>query len=145
MNVLKFVTKNATYHSSMTYDENRKSFNLKPYSKTHTGIYFILNDQDILKIGKADGKQGLKGRISTYRTRLVSNYKKGDPTVILWHKVMMEELSNKILSMYLLPLESKKIIYKGIEVEAMIARSLEYKLSELAKRQNHSMKLSGQN
>ena len=108
-------------------------------------VYFILDGEDILKIGKADGSSGLKGRISTYRTRLVRSYETGDQTTILWHTVMTGDLVGKKLEMYVLPVEPIKVSFKGIDLDAMMARSLEKKLSELANDQNHSMRLSGQN
>jgi len=145
INVIEFISENALFHSEMTYNLERKSFDLDPYESTYPGIYFILDNQDILKIGKADGKQGLKGRIANYRTRLVKNFEKGDSTVLLWNTVMTGSLNETVLSIYLLPLEPRTTTHLGIEVEIMIARSLESKLSKLAKKQHHSMKLSGQN
>lgn len=145
MNVLKFAKQNAAFHSFMIYDEDRKSFKLDSYDQSHPGVYFILDGEDILKIGKADGNSGLKGRISTYRTRLVRSYETGDQTTILWHTVMTGDLVGKKLEMYVLPVEPIKVSFKGVELDAMMARSLEKKLSELANDQNHSMRLSGQN
>jgi hypothetical protein len=145
IDVTEFIKEHALFHSEMTYNTERKSFNLDPYENKDPGIYFILDKEDILKIGKADGKQGLKGRISTYRTRLVKNFEKGDSTVLLWNKVMTDTLNETVLSIYLLPLQPHKITYKGIEVEMLVARSLEYELSKLASIQGHSMLLSGQN
>tara|TARA_Y100000748_G_C15397078_1_gene449879 strand:+ start:66 stop:518 length:453 start_codon:yes stop_codon:yes gene_type:complete len=144
-NVLEFIRANALFHSDMYYANEKKSFNLKPYSNSDPGVYFILYEDDILKIGKADGKQGLKGRVATYRTSLVSRYKQGDPTVLLWEKVMMKTLKGKILKFYLLPLPPIKEVFKGIEVELLMARSLEFKLSQFARDEGHSMLLSGQN
>ena len=144
VNVLDFIRANTIFHSEMKYNIARKSFDLKPYKNTEPGIYFILDNADILKIGKAEGKLGLKGRIATYRTRLVKQYETGDATVILWNKTMTTTLNNKVLNMYLLPLEPRKIDYKGVEVEMLIARSLEHELSKLARSQGNTMLLSGQ-
>lgn len=88
---------------------------------------------------------GLKGRIVTYRNSLVENFKRGDSTVVLWNRVMTGSLSDRVLSIYLLPLEPEKKLFHGVEVELSIARSLELELSKLAKQQGHSLKLSGQN
>ncbi len=144
-NVLEFIKVNAFFHSDMFYINERKSFDVKPYPNNVPGVYFILNKDDILKIGKADGKNGLKGRVATYRTSLVSRHKAGDPTVLLWEKVMMKTLKDNILQFYLLPLPPINKVFKGIEVELLMARSLEFKLSQLARNENHSMMLSGQN
>ena len=145
ISVLNFIQAHAIFHSDMVYDESRKSFNMNSYENNHPGIYFILDGDDLLKIGKADGNTGLKGRISTYRTRLVRSYETGDQTTILWHTVMTGNLKSKKLKMYVLPIDPIKVSFKGVEVNAMMARSLEKKLSELANIQGHSMMLSGQN
>ena len=145
ISVLNFIQQHAIFHSDMVYDESRKSFNMNSYENNHPGIYFILDGDDLLKIGKADGNTGLKGRISTYRTRLVRSYETGDQTTILWHTVMTGNLKSKKLKMYVLPIDPIKVSFKGLEVNAMMARSLEKKLSELANIQGHSMMLSGQN
>ena len=58
---------------------------------------------------------------------------------------MTGDLVGKKLEMYVLPVEPIKVSFKGIDLDAMMARSLEKKLSELANDQNHSMRLSGQN
>jgi|TARA_R110000764_G_scaffold135110_1_gene223196 hypothetical protein len=145
VSVIKFIQEHALFHSEMAYNCKRKSFNLDSYEKTNQGIYFILDKEDILKVGKADGQTGLKGRIATYRNSLVENFKRGDSTVVLWNRVMTGSLSDRVLSIYLLPLEPEKKLFHGVEVELSIARSLELELSKLAKQQGHSLKLSGQN
>jgi hypothetical protein len=55
---------------------------------------------------------------------------------------MTNELKNKKLEMYVLPTEPIIFKFLGIEVEGMIARSLEKKLSILAREQDHPMLLS---
>lgn len=147
LSVIDFINEHADFHSIMTYAPLKKSFNMEPYSENVPGIYFILDreSKDILKIGKSEAVGGLKERMSVYRNSLVSSFKGGDRTTVLWYRVMTGELLGRVLEMYILPIPSKQVCFKGIEVEAMIARSLEKKLSELANEQLHSMKLSGQN
>tara|TARA_B100000787_G_C16182553_1_gene292730 strand:- start:1398 stop:1838 length:441 start_codon:yes stop_codon:yes gene_type:complete len=144
VSVAKFIKDHAVFHSAMTYNCERKSFNLDSYQKTNQGIYFILDKEDILKIGKADGQQGLKGRVANYRSSLVSSFKKADSTVLRWNREMIGSLSDRTWSMYLLPLEPEKKPFLGFEVELSIARSLELELPKLAKEQGHSLKLSEQ-
>ena len=144
ISVTKFIKDHAVFHSDMTYNCERKSFNLDSYQKTNQGIYFILDKEDILKIGKADGQKGLNGRVGNYRSKLVSKFDKNDSTVLLWKREMTGSLSDRVLSMYLLPLEPEKKLYLGVEVELSIARSLELELPKLAKEQGHSLKLSEQ-
>ncbi|MDA8646949.1 hypothetical protein N9L54_05915 [Porticoccaceae bacterium] len=143
--VIEFMKKNAVFHSVMTYNCDRKSFRLDSYDNTNQGVYFILYEEDILKIGKADGQEGLKGRLKTYRSRLVKNFENGDSTVALWNRVMTGVLNGRVLSIYVLPIEPEKKLFHGIKVELSIVRSLELELSKLAKQQGHSLQLSGQN
>lgn len=140
--VLEFMHTHATLHSSMEYDSNRKSFSIKPCEDTTPGVYFIVSADDILKIGKAEGRYGLKGRIKSYRSNLST--RKNDHTVDRIFFVMTGKLHNCVLHMYILPLPKEKVLFKGHEIELQMARSLEKTLSKQARLEGHSMLLSGQ-
>lgn len=144
LSVFEFMRKHAKKHSDMTYDVSRRGFILDKCSDTSTGIYFIvrMDTHDILKIGKAEGKYGLKGRIQTYRSNL--SKRTGDHTVKRYYDVMTGPLEGVMLEMRILPLpiETKNIL--GYEVEMQVARSLELLLSKQAKEERHTMSLSGQ-
>lgn len=144
MTVIEFMRNYATFHSDMTYDESRKGFLLDKCSDTTPGIYFIVRQdtKDILKIGKAEGKEGLKGRVQTYRSKLAS--RKNDKTVERFFNAMTGELAGVALEMHILPLPTQTSNYNGIIVELQMARSLELALSKQAREENHSMSLSRQ-
>lgn len=140
--VLDFVRAHAVLHSSMTYNTVRKSFVIKPCMDPTPGVYFILNNSDIVKIGKAEGRSGLKGRIQTYRGNLAT--RKNDHTVERIYTVMTGILEGCTLGMYILPLPTQTIDFKGYQIELQMARSLELTLSKRARAEGHSMLLSGQ-
>ena len=136
-----------TFYADMRYNPQKKSFdfvlpNQIELDKTH-GIYFILDGGDILKIGKADGINGLRGRIKSYQANLKS--RKNDHTVDLIYSIMMGPLKDKELKMYIYPLPPEEVDHHGYILEAQITRSLERALSKQAKDECHSMLLSGQN
>jgi len=145
LKVLDFILKEACFHSDMHYIPERNGFKLKPYEKAIPGIYFIIDAdaKDILKIGKADGKFGLKSRINSYRSNL-SKRLQTDKTVKLFHRKMNTNLKNKILKMYIYEMPPLKIKIQSYEVEAQAARSLEALLSLSARKEGHSLELSGQ-
>lgn len=142
LTVLEFMHTHATLHSSMDYDPSRKSFSIQPCEDSTPGVYFIVNGHDILKIGKAEGRHGLKGRINSYRSNLST--RKNDHTVDRIFSAMTGKLHGAILQMYILPLPKEKAVFKGYEIELQMARSLEEALSKQARLERHSMLLSGQ-
>jgi hypothetical protein len=143
MKVIDFVKNKAVKHSLMNYCEDRKSFTMDVYYGKNPGIYFILDGNNILKVGKADGKNGLQGRLSSYRGRLSS--RSSDYTVQLIYAKMTGPLKNKTLEMWVYELKPVILNVEGFEVEAQMARSLESKLSLLARNEGHTLELSGQN
>ena len=124
MKIVEFIKNNAKFHSFMTYNNSMKSFDIEPYKETHPGVYFILCDDCIQKIGKAEGKYGLKGRMSQYTGNFKIKTFQNDKTDILWNSVMTNELKNKILEMYVLAAEPIIFSFFFIELEAMIARNI---------------------
>ena len=140
--VLQFMHDNAKLHSTMLYNSVRRSFAIEPCNDPRPGVYFIVNDVDIVKIGKAEGRYGLKGRIQTYRSNLAT--RKNDHTVERIYLAMTGVLQGCVLKMYILPLPTQSIDFKGFEIELQMARSLEAILSKKARAEGHSMLLSGQ-
>ena len=146
--VLKFMeSAKVIFYADMRYNPQKKSFdfflsNQIELDKTH-GIYFILDGDDILKIGKADGVNGLRGRVKSYQANLQS--RKNDHTVDLIYTIMMGPLKGKGLKMYIYPLPPKEVEHHGYILESQMTRSLERVLSKQAKEECHSMLLSGQN
>lgn len=144
ISVVEFMNLHAKPHSDMIYDISRKGFILDRCSDTSTGIYFIVrkDTNEILKIGKAEGKYGLKGRVQTYRSKLDSRV--NDHTVKRYYEKMTGPLLGVTLKMYILPLPMQTFDFLGLQVELQMARSLELLLSKQARDEKHSMALSGQ-
>lgn len=142
LTVLEFMRQNAKFHSLMSYSLARKSFSMEPCNDETPGIYFIVNGDDILKIGKAEGRLGLKGRMQSYRSDLST--RRNDHTVERICAAMTGPLDNCVLHMYILPTPTKTMDFKGLEIELQMARSLEAVLSRRARDEGHSMQLSGQ-
>jgi hypothetical protein len=142
MTVLDFVKKKAKFHSAMTYNYAKKSFIMEPCQCAVAGIYIIMDDFNILKVGKAEGRYGLQGRLSSYTHDLSKRVT--DKSVQLYERIMMGPLKDKTLQIYTYQVPAKKTIYEGFELELHLARSLEYTLSKQAKSEGHSLLLSGQ-
>jgi hypothetical protein len=152
MSVLEFIDTHCQFHSEMTYDEKLYGFDVRNFSYKIPGIYFITATSEdgtrhIVKVGKADGREGLKGRISQYRSK---NYKRvgKDRTIDFTHKAM-SEIHKKygegcVLNMYVHLMEKTVTEYHGILLESSFIRSLEEKLTLQAYGERHPMLLSGQ-
>jgi hypothetical protein len=142
MTVLDFVKKKAKFHSLMTYNLPKKSFVVQPCHCTVAGIYIIMHNFNILKIGKAEGRYGLHGRLSSYTHDLSKRI--NDKSVQLYERVMTGPLKDKELEVYTYQVPAQKTIHEGFELELHLARSLEYTLSKQAMNEGHIMLLSGQ-
>ena len=146
MTVKDFIILKTNLHSSMRYDESRMCFLMEPYRSTETGIYFIVDDNDkfdILKVGKAEGKYGLSGRLGSYRSSQVTRYP-NDRTTQLLYKTMTNTHKDKWLSMYVFEIPMSDVLFEGYVVKASLARSFEELLSKQARAEGHTMVLSGQ-
>ena len=141
--VIDFVKTKARFHSNMEYDLSRKGFILEPFPHLTPGIYFILLDDDIHKIGKADGKHGLKGRIDNYRANAATRMKT-DFTTQRYFNVMTGLLKDKVLAMHIYECPSIKREIEGYTLELQMARSFEETLTRQAIGEGHTMSLSGQ-
>ena len=154
MTVEQFILTKATYMSTMTYDKERYGWDIPNLPSKTPGIYFIVRDKsstdptlDILKVGKAEGKYGLRGRMQSYTSTSV-NRKDWDRTIQYVHNAMHSLLDKKgnhcDLHLYCFEMPMSKVLFEGFELEASIIRSLEKTLSVQATGEGHSMLLSGQ-
>ena len=158
MTVEEFILTKATYMSTMTYDKERYGWDIPDLPTKTPGIYFIVrggehrvslgkSKLDILKVGKAEGKYGLRGRMQSYTSTSV-NRKDWDRTIQYVHNAMHSLLDKKgnhcDLHLYCLEMPMSKVLFEGYELEASIIRSLEKTLSIKASSEGPSMLLSGQ-
>jgi len=142
--VIDFVKKKATFHSSTTYDETTAQFKMPIYQSKTPGVYFILYGNDIMKVGKADGRNGLKGRLNDYRAKNVIRIP-NDPTAKLFHDIMTTKLKGKVLDFYVYEIPMLETLLEGYTIHMSRARSFEIALSKQANEEGHSMLLSSQN
>lgn len=149
LTVLEFIETKALFHDVMVYNDQRNSFDMKVCQITDPGVYFIIdhtnpNSPDILKVGKAEGRQGLKGRLNDYRA---DNIKRAtwDSTSAKIMKIFKDpKMRKKLLVMCILPVPMIQSIFEGYTVNMSRARSIEELLSRQAETEGHSLLLSSQ-
>jgi hypothetical protein len=155
LSVDKFISKKCRFLSTMVYDPERYGWeiNLDGLS-TMPGVYFIVRDSlnksskfDILKVGKAEGKRGLRGRMQSYTSTSVAR-KDWDRTIRYIHDSMRTLLDNKgkhcEIKLYYFEIPMQTTLFEGYELNMSIIRSFENALSLQAGKEGHSMLLSGQ-
>lgn len=156
MTVENFILSKAVYISTMEYEPDRYGWNIAALPDKIPGIYFIVRagkfkgkgaKLDILKVGKAEGKQGLRGRIQSYSSTSI-NRKDWDRTIRYLHTSMQTLLDENNdhceIKLYCMELPMTKVLFEGYELEQSMIRSLEKTLSVQATQEGHSMLLSGQ-
>ena len=109
-------------------------------------VYFLLSSFGIEKVGKADGKGGLKQRFSRYLK--VNKTLKNDDTDKRWHRTMSSQdmLDQEIQIYYItFPKETKtlKTSLGELEIKFSPASQVEKVLFLTAKREGNPMQLSG--
>jgi hypothetical protein len=145
---LQFIKTKANFHGTMHYLPERMGFDMLPYSSPQTGIYFILDSNDrIHKVGKAEGKGGLKRRFNNYRANNCTRYHiHNDKTTIMVNRIMTGPLKNEILYMYVLEIKKEPFLYENTyTIEKSYIRALEEAISIHARSDGHPMLLSSQN
>lgn len=142
MPVLDFVRTRCELGGAMNYNESRIGFDMPVLATEQPGVYFILHDADILKVGKAEGKLGLKGRMLNYRSTNRARLP-FDRTCQLVHRIMTEDLRDKTLEFYYFEVPKTESVLEGYTVMTSMARSFEELLSRQARAEGHSMLMSG--
>jgi hypothetical protein len=156
MNTEDFILSKATLVSTMTYEPDRYGWDVPCLPSKVPGIYFIVREgkfrrkgakMDILKVGKAEGVYGLRGRIQSYTSTSI-NRKDWDRTIRYLHTSMQTLLNENNehckIKLYCMELPMTKVLFEGYELETSMIRSLEKTLSIQATQEGHSMLLSGQ-
>lgn len=140
--VLELIKEHAIFHDFTKYNPDRNSFDMNICRITEPGVYFFLDGDDILKVGKGDGRIGLKGRIGNYRQKnfAASN---GDAQAKMINRVFStKKMQKKKLSVYVLPVPMIDSPLYGRVVQMSRARSLELQLSKQAEEEGHSLLMS---
>ena len=146
MTVLEFIKLYATPHDEMSYDSSRMGFDMKQSEINSPGVYFFVESDNILKVGKADGGRGIQGRLNDYRKKNLT--KEGLPnsrTAELIDRKMKTVLKGKKIQVYIYETPSKEENIEGFIIMSNNARAFELVLSRQAREEGHSMHLSGQN
>lgn len=136
-------------HSSIVIENvvwnDDKGFHIPGKLTKLKGIYAFVSDEGIEKVGKADGKTGITGRMSHYRTSVnrITNLSSPDRSCIHQRKTMTEgALKDKKLTLYVYLVTPTEATIDGITVNVSPARELEIALSEMATKDNEPMRLS---
>lgn len=147
VNVSSFIKEHFTFLGKSKWNHQECGFLDLPTCPTkNSGVYVIMLNGKVLKVGKADGAKGLQYRLKSYASKNKSRItgKFADQfTIRLDSNMRSPELSGKSLSFYYHATAKVEKEYHGIKVETCIARSLEKQLSILCRLQNHPMTLSG--
>ena len=146
MTVLEFINLYTKPHGEMSYDSSRMGFDMKQSEINNPGVYFFVESNNILKVGKADGERGIQGRLNDYRKKnLTKEGKPNSRTAELIHRKMQTVLQGKKIKVYIYETPSKEENIKGFIIKSNSARAFELVLSRQAREEGHSMHLSGQN
>ena len=130
--------------SDVEYTEKGWIYHDRNPSDKRRGVYAFISVDGIEKVGKTEDECGIRSRTGSYirsLKRIMDN--KQDPSDLLWHKVMTNDLKEKTLEFYFLPVEVKIETIHGVEIEIDGIRAFEKKLSTLARVEDNPMRLSG--
>lgn len=130
--------------SDVEYTETGWTFHGRDASDTRRGVYAFIGIDGIEKVGKAENADGIRARTGQYtlsKKRLNEN--RADKSDALWDEVMNDDLKDRTLEFYFLPVESKIETIHGVEIEIDGIRPLEKELSTQARVQGNPMRLSG--
>ena len=130
--------------SDVEYTETGWTFHGRDPSDTRRGVYAFIGIDGIEKVGKAENADGIRARTGQYtlsKKRLNEN--RADKSDALWDEVMNDDLKDRTLEFYFLPVESKIETIHGVEIEIDGIRPLEKELSTQARVEGNPMRLSG--
>lgn len=153
--LIEFIKK-TSYAGTWSYSEdgNYAGFYWDPQKNmeipSHPGIYFLLSDDltAVQKIGKAEGRGGLRQRFKQYTSKkLINGRVLTDDTDGLWFKAMKGILINKKIDVYYYTTPPEIVNFSNFGLsfclEAHWARSFERTLNVLARSESQPMFLSG--
>lgn len=111
------------------------------------GVYFLVSEEGVEKVGSARGRGGLKQRLSGY-CRAKSSDDRMDSTDLLWRRVMVGgELAGRVVSVYciVLPCRLEEVVTDlgRVSVEFVPVLEVEAHYFRLAVEGGEPMRLSG--
>lgn len=147
INVLETIKKNFIFLGKSKWNSEEYGFRELPECPcVGPGVYAFMLDDDILKIGKADGVKGLQSRLKNYASKnksRVTGIHQDRFTLKMNESMNSAKLKGKSISVHYYETKVLHTNELGIKVPMTSARQLEKQLSILARAQGHSMTLSG--
>jgi len=148
MNTLNFFKTHAELWSTVKW-ENDKGFVFydRDAADRRQGVYAFVSKYGIEKVGKIENAHGVKARTYQYQhayRRLETGI--NDRSDVLWEAMCAEPtapLYDTQMDFYFFPCDAQNIDIHGITVETSYIRNLEKTLSEMARKENHPMRLAG--
>jgi len=138
----------ATYLGDMIYEDCRwKWCNQEVSPPKARGVYFLVSEEGVEKVGSARGRRGIRGRLADY-CRGKSSRDAMDSTDRLWNRVMVEgELDGRRLHVYCVevPVRVEEVVTAlgRLVVEFAPVLDVEAYYFVAAKRSGEPMRLSG--
>jgi hypothetical protein len=99
---------------------------------------------DILKIGKSDGKNGIAQRLNEYRANSRGFLTNPSSSASVIKRVQESELRQLEIDIYYIPIDPVQITIAGVSVLASPARELEHALHTMARLEGHSLRFAKQ-
>jgi hypothetical protein len=145
--LLNSIQSSATYGGRLKYRKSGYGWEWDKQGNLPSikGVYFLLSKHGIEKVGSANGKFGLKGRIRQYTRK--NKKLPNDATDILWNRIMSNELLNEYIDVYYIVIEGTlnnvHTSIGTIEVISCPILEVETSLFYQAKNQAEPMRLAG--
>ena len=145
MSVIEHIKKVAVRHGEAYYSMEEWCWKFNPVEETRKGVYiFVSKDGDILKVGKADGKRGLLGRLNEYWKPSKSFLKNPSSSASVMKRV--QEADRRVVDavIYYIPLDPIQVTVSSFSIQATPARELEEFIAARAHEEGHSLLFSKQ-
>ena len=146
MSLIDQIKRVANYHGSATYNVVEHRWNFSKIAETRKGVYIFVEKggNDILKIGKADGKMGISQRANEYRANSRGFLTIPSSSASVIKRMQETELRQLEIEIYYIPIDPVQMTVAGFNVLASPARELEHALHTTAREEGHSLRFSKQ-
>ncbi len=144
MSVIDQIKRKANYYKSATYNAVENRWDFPEIAETRKGVYIFVDKgrNDILKIGKADGKKGISQRLNEYQANSRGFLNNPSSSASVIKRVQETELRQLEIEIYYIPIDPVQVTIAGFNVLASPARELECTLHDMALEEGHSLRFS---
>lgn len=144
MSVIDLIKREATYHGAAVYDLDKHRWEFSQIIESRKGVYIFIDstNQDVLKVGKADGAKGLLQRLNEYRAesrRYLMNPSSSASVIKRAQETGPQSLE---IDIYYIPITPIEIEVAGVKLSASPARELEHALHKMARDEGHSLRFA---